>query len=193
MPRARKRQVGQANYSADDMTRHTLPSQTDGNRAKKTKMVDTMLERLKDDLAEMFGYVDSLTDPQAQIVRFFRAVDDGMKPVRAAHYFLHLDELEYAQFIQDNPQTAFLISNFEGRVYQSQVKKITKDGAPADALKWLAAHDPEVWTPRTKSEATGKDGGPLDMVIRVEYADVDSNAPETAPSAADDQERVEEV
>lgn len=121
------------------------------NRAAKihTAMVnDLVTQEAKAKLQEMFGGIDSLNDPQEQIVRFFKAIGDGMVPVEAAGYFLHLEPEQYARFVAENPETARLITDFQGRVAQEQYRKLTQDGGPREALEWLRANRADQWRER---------------------------------------------
>lgn len=111
---------------------------------------DQIVDGAKAKLALMFAGVDKLTDPAEQVVAFFRAVSEGMPPKEAGRFFLFLDPEEWAQFIEANPETRALITNFEGRIAQEQYRKVTREGSPKEALEWLRTHRPEVWRERSE-------------------------------------------
>jgi hypothetical protein len=126
-------------------------------------------EEAKARLQDMFGQVDSLSDPQEQIVRFFNAIWQGMPSTEAAEYFLHLDSAQFESFKSANAYTARLIIDFEGRVALEQYRKLTKDGTPREALEWLKANRPGLW--RTKQEVDIKNVGTDQLIALLAIAD----------------------
>ena len=118
---------------------------------------DKITEEAKAKLQSMFGEVDTLSDPNEQILRFFNAIWQGMPSTEAAEYFLHLDAEQFAAFKTANAYTARLIADFEGRVALEQYRKLTKDGTPREALEWLKANRPGLW--RVKAGVDVTSGG----------------------------------
>ena len=135
---------------------------------------DKVTEDAKARLQDMFGQVDSLSDPQEQIVRFFNAIWQGMPSSEAAEYFLHLDAEQFAAFKAANAYTARLINDFEGRVALDQYRKLTKDGTPREALEWLKANCPGVW--RTTQTVDLKNVGTDQLITLLAGADRGGNS-----------------
>lgn len=67
------------------------------------------------------------------------------------------------------------VSNYQGAITLTPIRKIYPPDTTA-AIFWLKNRRPEQWRETKAVELTGKDGGPMETITRVELVDMDGDS-----------------
>ena len=67
------------------------------------------------------------------------------------------------------------VSNYQGAITLTPIRKIYPPDTTA-AIFWLKNRRPEQWRETKAVELTGKDGGPVETITRIELVDMDDDS-----------------